>query len=646
MRQTAVNIKNRATEISEKIMTWLGFAKDVNGEWKFSNLTFGSIIGILVGSGGILWAGTKIFDLIKKIKGIGGLFGGILGSSNATGNVGSGLSVPNPKNVLKGLADLAIIIGGLEALILAIGLLRKIPGFDEVSKSGLEQIVELFTKLGKVALPIGAFSAIIVGLGFASPMTIISGLAGFALIIAGLEAVLAALGGLRQIPGFDWIISEGGQALVQLGDILGRFAGSIVGGLVGGVVEGVMSTLPKLGTYLSQFSTNATPFFKTVKTIKSDSLLGVKYTAEAIIVLTAANLLNGLSKWLGFGKTNLADFGKELANFAPYFAKYATTIKKANIDSKLVKESAEAAESLAQMANKLPRQEGWVQKVFGTKKKLSDFGKELALFGPYFASYANSVKNISSDTVIASANAAKSLTELVNNLPKQGGLWQSLVGSKDLSKFGETLKSFGISFRDYANSVANISTNKVNSINKSISELVDASVKIKDKGVTNTLKDFAKNLKTSSDSFNNFFSKTNGNSIGKDFGNALAKAISTALKSYKYPTISLQNTLGTAISSFKIKAYADGGFPDIGDLFIANEKKPEWVGSMNGRPAVANNEEITSGIEQASFQGMMKALNATGGRNQKVEITAEGDASGLLDFITFKQKQANRRNGL
>ena len=30
----------------------------------------------------------------------------------------------------------------------------------------------------------------------------------------------------------------------------------------------------------------------------------------------------------------------------------------------------------------------------------------------------------------------------------------------------------------------------------------------------------------------------------------------------------------------------------------------------------------------------------------KVEIKAEGDASGLLNFINFKQAQADRRNGL
>lgn len=40
-------------------------------------------------------------------------------------------------------------------------------------------------------------------------------------------------------------------------------------------------------------------------------------------------------------------------------------------------------------------------------------------------------------------------------------------------------------------------------------------------------------------------------------------------------------------------AYASGGFPTIGDLFLANEAGPELVGTIGGRTAVASNNEIT-----------------------------------------------------
>lgn len=643
MNEEMLNIRNRATEISEKIMKWLGFAKDVNGEWKFSKVTFGSIIGILVGSGGVLWAGNKIFNLIKKIKGAGGIIGSILGKSSSVGGSSSGLNVPSPKNVLKGLFDLVLIISAIESIIWAIGKLQKVEGFNEAVNNGLDNLVNVFTKLGKVVLPLAGLSAIIAGLGTVSS-TILPGIGALVAIIIALEGVLFALGELKEKTDIEYFVGQGGEMLIQLGDILGRFAGSIAGGFVGGIIEGVMSTLPTLGTYLSDFANNGADFFNTVKDIDSNALQGVEYTAKAILYMTSSNLLDGLSNWLGFGKTNLEAFGKELANFAPYFVKYAQTIKQGNIDAQLVKDSANAALALAEMAKKLPKEDGWVQKVFGKTKKLSDFGKELAEFGPYFASYANSVKGISSDTITESANAARSLSELANNLPKQGGTWQKLFGEKNLAAFGENLKDFGLYFALYSGFISQVNFDKAKQASDELYRLIGISDYIKSVGISNTLKDWAKNLSSSGDFLNNFFTKTKGNNIGTNFGNGIAQGISSALKNYKFPSIGLQNAIGSYVSTFKIKAYAEGGFPEDG-LFMANHN--ELVGKFsNGKTAVANNEDISKGIEQASFQGMMKALTATGGSKQKVEITAEGDASGLLDFITFKQKQTNRRNGL
>ena len=46
----------------------------------------------------------------------------------------------------------------------------------------------------------------------------------------------------------------------------------------------------------------------------------------------------------------------------------------------------------------------------------------------------------------------------------------------------------------------------------------------------------------------------------------------------------------------ELTGYASGGFPDEGQLFIAREAGAEMVGSMNGRTAVANNDQIVEGI--------------------------------------------------
>lgn len=86
--------------------------------------------------------------------------------------------------------------------------------------------------------------------------------------------------------------------------------------------------------------------------------------------------------------------------------------------------------------------------------------------------------------------------------------------------------------------------------------------------------------------------------------------------------------------------FAQGGFPEKGELFIAREAGAEMVGSINNKTTVANNDQIVDGISA----GVAKAIMATG-RNVNVNITAEGDTEGLLDFITFKQKQKDRQYG-
>lgn len=63
----------------------------------------------------------------------------------------------------------------------------------------------------------------------------------------------------------------------------------------------------------------------------------------------------------------------------------------------------------------------------------------------------------------------------------------------------------------------------------------------------------------------------------------------------------LMRTIGytggiSAIPSVSIPRYADGGFVDQGQLFIAREAGAEMVGSIGRRTAIANNDQIVEGI--------------------------------------------------
>ena len=140
------------------------------------------------------------------------------------------LGMASISQVSKGLANMGIIIGGTEIVILAIGGINKLAG--SWINSGIDVIKTMFNNLYNMAIPLGLLTAYIITLGFATPALITSGLVGFAEIIGGIALVLTALGALNQIPGFSWIIGEGGKVLMTIGEILGGFAGSIVAGFL------------------------------------------------------------------------------------------------------------------------------------------------------------------------------------------------------------------------------------------------------------------------------------------------------------------------------------------------------------------------------------------------------------------------------
>lgn len=71
----------------------------------------------------------------------------------------------------------------------------------------------------------------------------------------------------------------------------------------------------------------------------------------------------------------------------------------------------------------------------------------------------------------------------------------------------------------------------------------------------------------------------------------------------------IQNGIGNInVSAGSIQGYATGGFPETGQLFMANEAGPELVGNIGRRTAVANKGQITEGIAVATYNAISRAL--------------------------------------
>lgn len=125
------------------------------------------------------------------------------------------------------------------------------------------------------------------------------GVLGLGVVMTELALVLAAVGGLAQIPGLDWLINEGGQLLQSVGRAIGGFVGGIVGGFMGGV----SSAFPQIGADLAQFMANVQPFIDGARGIDSSLLEGVKALAGAILIITGVDLLESLTSWLTGGSS-------------------------------------------------------------------------------------------------------------------------------------------------------------------------------------------------------------------------------------------------------------------------------------------------------------------------------------------------------
>lgn len=82
------------------------------------------------------------------------------------------------------------------------------------------------------------------------------------------------------------------------------------------------------------------------------------------------------------------------------------------------------------------------------------------------------------------------------------------------------------------------------------------------------------------------------------------------------PSELIGKNINLGIGNFR----AAGGFVDTGELFVAREAGPELVGRINGKTAVANNDQIVSGISSGVYNAMIGAMSK--GNRNNTTVTA------------------------
>lgn len=116
------------------------------------------------------------------------------------------------------------------------------------------------------------------------------------------------------------------------------------------------------------------------------------------------------------------------------------------------------------------------------------------------------------------------------------------------------------------------------------------------------------------------------NEVGKAMGEDWNLHINT-IPLYQAPQKNMINDLGSSHSSGAfgsplrtVHTRALGGFVPNGDLFIANERQPEFVGTIGGHTAVANNDQIVEAVSSGVYNAVSSAMSGSGRERMEVHV--------------------------
>ena len=190
-------------------------------------------------------------------------------------------------------------------------------------------------------------------------------------------------------------------------------------------------------------------------------------------------------------------------------------------------------------------------------------------------------------------------------------------------------------------------------------DIDDYFVKIKNKisetlgGAKTIVDDFKTAINNAIKAIKDFFTQSNKEfkitlptSGFSKFFDTISGVVSKLKEMFTYNNKKLNVDTGTNgnPNDTKPKEYATGGFPAVGQLFVAREAGPEMVGTIGNKPAVANNDQITSAISSAVYNAVVSAMSGFGG-NTQVNVSLEGDANEMFRVVRKEAYTYQNRTG-
>lgn len=431
------------------------------------------------------------------------------------------------KSAANGVASLGIVVGAVTTMVGLIGTLITAIGSENMDgiESGIDRFISVMEKIGPVLLafvPVTAALAAVgkflggVGAAFSGALAfdVIIGLVGGMAVLIG---ELMSLFNDTQFDGIEEGLDRFKIVMTKLGEAIGDFVGGVIGGIAEGaldavgsglskfmnnaqdfingcrgigddVVSGAMNlagaiavitgadmfasiadwldfgpSLPNLGADLSEFMSNAQGFITGASDIKPGSLDGAKTLSEAIVILTGANILDSISRYLSLGTSSLGTFAEELQPLAEGLAGFTTTLSATGIDTQLAADAAEVIKVLAEAASSIPNTGGLLAALIGDNE-LGTWATQLPNVGTGISGFMGSLGEFDSSKVEvakAAAEVIRVLAEASMSIPNAGGLLAELVGDNDLATWAVQLPNVATGINGFVTNLGEFDASKV-----------------------------------------------------------------------------------------------------------------------------------------------------------------------------------------
>lgn len=335
------------------------------------------------------------------------------------------------------LGALLLMMPMLVSFAIAIGaLFEAIPQLQGFLNTGLPVMIQLAGAIGEM---IGAFVS--------GTLTQLSA----SLPVIGANLSLFMINATPFIAGMQMVNA---QTLKGAGILVGCILALTATDVINSMASFFTGGFAQLGTELSLFALNALPFLTIMSSIPAGAMEGVKALSGAVLALTAANILDGLSRFFGGGGASLAQFGTQLPPLGASMAGFVEKLGEfSDKQVSTVNCAGQAIKCLAEAANKLPKTGGIWQKMFG-EGSLSSFAESMPGVATGVKDFVTNLGEFG-DQQIKTSNAAckviTALAEAAKVVGNDGGFWQGLFGSKNkgLAEFANNMKPVGQGVKDF-----------------------------------------------------------------------------------------------------------------------------------------------------------------------------------------------------